>query len=190
MLDSLDLFDRELFLSIHHFRNVVLDFIMPWITNRWVWIPLYALLLLLVYKSYGKKLVWIVPAIVVLIIISDQGANLMKNGFKRPRPCHQVAISEQVVTPLGCGGPYGFVSGHASNSMALATFLFLLTFTHGGLRAQRKWWILLFLWAAIVAWSRIYVGVHYPFDVLLGATFGALCGLLMYLLIRKKITHE
>src|ERR1044072_2912547 len=109
MLDELLKLDSDLFLSIHHVRNGFLDFIMPVFSNRWIWIPLYAFMALRVFRYYGPKTVVIALSIGLMILVSDQGANLFKNGIKRPRPCHNTELlsTNTIVTPDGCGGPYG-----------------------------------------------------------------------------------
>ncbi|HTF03509.1 MAG TPA: phosphatase PAP2 family protein [Bacteroidia bacterium] len=185
MLEELIRLDQELFVDIHNARNGFLDFLMPVITNRWVWIPLYLFFAWWLSRKYRAKTIVILLAAGLMIFISDQGANLFKNNVKRPRPCHNTELLKEhtVITPNGCGGPFGFFSGHATNSFALAMFMFLLV-----LRTKiENWkpWLLLFFWGIMVCWSRIYLGVHYPGDVLCGALFGMLVGGLTYLALVK-----
>jgi undecaprenyl-diphosphatase len=189
MLESLNNFDHNLFLSIHHWRNSLLDEAMPLITGRWLWIPLYALLLFLLWKRFGKQTIMILGMIIVLTIACDQSANLLKNNVCRLRPCHDPSISAQVITPVGCGGNFGFVSSHASNTFGLATFLWLIAGIKKGVRPVRKrWpWSLLFLWSLLICWSRIYVGVHFPFDLICGCLVGALWGIILFILYQKVI---
>jgi undecaprenyl-diphosphatase len=185
MLEELIRLDQELFVDIHGVRNGFLDFIMPVLTNRWVWIPLYLFFAWWLFRRYKAKTVVIILAAGLMILISDQGANLFKNNVKRPRPCHDTELLKEhvIITPNGCGGPFGFFSGHATNSFALALFMFLLV-----LRTKTEnWkpWLLVFIWAIMVCWSRIYMGVHYPGDVISGALFGMLVGGLVYLALVK-----
>ncbi|CAN5846388.1 phosphatase PAP2 family protein [soil metagenome] len=189
MLEALNNFDHSLFLTIHHCRNGLLDVIMPYITGRILWIPLYAFLLFLLWKRFGKQTIMIAGMIIALTILCDQSANLLKTNVKRLRPCHDPAITEQVITPVGCGGNYGFVSSHASNTFGLATFLWLITGITKGFRpVKKRWtWSLLFSWSLLICWSRIYVGVHFPFDLLVGCLIGAFWGIILFLLYEKFI---
>lgn len=188
MFDYLNQLDHTLFQSIHHWRNPLLDACMPWVTNRWVWIPLYAFFAFLLWRRFGKQILLIIPVVALLILASDQSANLLKNSICRPRPCYDATL-ENVITPLGCGGHYGFVSGHAANSFAIALFLWLLSGPVKGFAASRnrKAWLLLFPWALLVCWSRIYMGVHFPFDLLGGCLVGAFWAIVFYLLYQKVI---
>ncbi|MEO5642786.1 MAG: phosphatase PAP2 family protein [Bacteroidia bacterium] len=189
MLESLNNFDHSLFLTIHHCRNGLLDVIMPYITGRILWIPLYAFLLFLLWKRFGKQTIMIAGMIIALTILCDQSANILKTNVKRLRPCHDPAITEQVITPVGCGGNYGFVSSHASNTFGLATFLWLISGITKGFRpVKKRWpWSLLFFWSLLICWSRIYVGVHFPFDLLVGCLIGAFWGIILFLLYEKFI---
>lgn len=121
------------------------------------------------------------PFVVIVIILADQiSVNLFKEVFLRLRPCHNPEIKDLVHTINGaCGGKYGFVSSHASNTFALAVFV-------GSVFKKQVEWMLftMFLWAAIVSYSRIYVGVHYPGDVLVGALLGSLIGFLIWITLR------
>lgn len=185
MLDDLLRMDMDLFLSIHHTRNAFFDFIMPWFSNRWIWIPLYIFLAYRVFKAYNVKALIIVLAVALMILIADQGANLFKNNVQRPRPCNnpELLIQGAVITPNGCGGPFGFFSGHAANSFALAVMLILLMRRNN--IDRWKPWLWMFAWAIMVCWSRIYMGVHYPGDLLAGAIFGSSVAGIIYILLVK-----
>jgi undecaprenyl-diphosphatase len=120
-----------------------------------------------------------------MILVTDQVTNLFKYGFQRMRPCHLAEIIDGMrLVREGCGGRYGFFSGHASNTMAAAIFIGLT------LKNRFKYLIyILIVWAFLMAYSRVYIGVHYPLDIVMGMTFGLLTGYSFYrlnlFLIRK-----
>ena len=153
------------------------------ITNKLTFIPLYGFLLFLIFKKFGwKPLLLMVLVIVAMITFTDQITNVFKDGFMRARPCRADGVSDLARFVAERCGKYGFFSGHSSNSMAAAVF--------GGLILRpyfkRLIFILLF-WSFVVAYSRIYVGVHYPLDIICGMAFGALSGFLFYRLSKYLI---
>lgn len=167
--------DSQLFLFLNGLHADWLDPVMVSITEMWPWIPLYGLLLFMVFRQYGKRGWWILLAVALVILCSDQlSAHVCKPLFHRLRPCFNPDLEGLVYLPKGLpGGRYGFVSSHAANTFAVATFL---TMT---LRKQWRWigWVLCG-WAFISSYSRIYVGVHYPGDIVAGAVLGILIGLI------------
>jgi undecaprenyl-diphosphatase len=183
MIEAINKFDHQLFLLIHQWRNLFLDETMPFITSKWIWIPLYAILIYLIWRRFGNQTITIIFTISVLILLSDQTSNLIKNEVARLRPCHDPTLQQLITTPAGCGGFYGFVSAHAANSFALATFLFLLSAAQKGFSnvKKRRLWALLFPWALLICWSRIYMGVHFPFDLLGGCFIGAFYASILYM---------
>ena len=126
----------------------------------------------------------LVVVIAAMITFTDQVTNLFKDAFQRARPCRAEGVKDIMRFVAERCGKYGFFSGHSSNSMAAAVFAGLL------LKSQYKYLIfILLLWSAIVAYSRIYVGVHYPLDIICGMAFGAISGWLFYrlqALLRKR----
>ncbi|CAM3442410.1 phosphatase PAP2 family protein [Aequorivita lipolytica] len=178
MLDQLLNYDTELFLFLNNLGNTSWDGFWRFVTEKWSSIPIYAILLYLIYKNYGWKGTLVIMVCVALMITAtDQIANLFKHGLERPRPCQVEALKATMrYVADGCG-KYGYFSGHAASSMAAAVFL--------GLSLQ-KWYkylpFLLLAWAVVTAYSRIYLGVHYPLDVVSGMAFGGLTGWLFYLL--------
>ena len=180
MIDKLIGYDQELFLYLNNLGNSSWDHFWLVITDKLTFIPLYAILLYLLYKRYGlKSLIIFVVVVALMITFTDQVTNIFKRGFARPRPCRAERIMEYARFVAERCGLYGFFSGHSSNSMAAAVFAGLM------LRPYYKRLIyILILWSFVVAYSRIYVGVHYPLDVVCGLTFGVLAGLLFYKLAK------
>ncbi len=178
MLDELLKYDTEFFLFLNNWGNSSWDGFWLFVTEKWSSIPIYAFLLYLIFKNYGwKGTLVILVSVALMITATDQIANLFKYGIRRPRPCQVAELKDQMrYVADGCGR-YGFFSAHAASSMAAAVFL--------GLSLQ-KWYkylpFLLLIWAVITAYSRIYLGVHYPLDVISGMAFGGLTGWLFYLL--------
>jgi len=186
MIETLLQLDSDLFLYLNNLGSEPFDRLWLLITNKFTFIPLYALLLFLIYKHIGlKPLLFLMVLIALMITFTDQITNLFKSGFMRPRPCRAEAIMDQVRFIAPRCGRYGFFSGHSSNSMAAAVF--------GGLLLRPYYNKLIFwliLWSLIVAYSRIYVGVHYPLDIICGLSFGAFAGGLFYLLAQKLILRR
>lgn len=144
------------------------------IAGKLEWIPLYIILLLLIIVRFKKQSAWIILAIIVLITLSDIiSTRLIKDIVERYRPSHNPELEGLVhLVKNYHGGNYGFVSSHAANTFALATFVSLLF--------KNKWLSGgLFIWAGIVSYSRIYLGVHYPGDILAGACLGILLAILV-----------
>ena len=181
MLDTILSKDIELLIYLNNLGTVQWDSFWLVITNKFSAIPLYLVLLFFTYKKYGLKKMFIVLLFVtILIFISDQTSNLFKYGFKRLRPCHDENISHLIrLVKDSCGGKYAFFSAHAANAMAIAVFFGLL------LKTELKYvFSIIVLWTLLVAYSRIYIGVHFPLDVLTGMFFGAFYATIIYKLFK------
>lgn len=173
-MNAINNLDHELFLFLNGLHVGWLDPVMTFISSEMGWIPFYVILLYLVFKKLGwKGLLFVVIGVVVLITCSDQlSSHVFKPVFHRFRPCHDPLIQDLVHLPNGhCGGQYGFISSHACNTFALASFITLIM-----KRFYKKIGLLMFIWAALVSYSRIYMGVHFPGDVLCGAAVGMILG--------------
>tara|TARA_B100001173_G_C16019689_1_gene561439 strand:+ start:1274 stop:1789 length:516 start_codon:yes stop_codon:yes gene_type:complete len=154
-----------------------MDTVQYWISNKYIWIPLYVLLLIFIILHYKKKSIVIVLMMVGLITVCDQSSQFFKYGVGRYRPCRTESAHQPKPHLVNdhCGGKYGFYSAHASNSFAIALFIgYLLT---PFARNSKKY---LLVWAAVVAYSRVYLGVHYPSDIIVGSFMGLLYGWLFY----------
>lgn len=176
MIDFLNTLDTSLFLSINGCHYSSFDGFMIFVSGKLSWLPLYILLLYLIIRQYKWKSVLVLAFIGLLILTTDQlSVHAFKNTFQRLRPCHNEELKLLVHTVKGCGGQYGFVSSHAANSFGLVVFIGLL------LKKSHNWLLpILLLWGILVAYSRIYLGVHYPGDVLGGALLGAGIGWVIF----------
>lgn len=180
VIETLESWDQALFKLINGAHFEFGDILMPLISNKFVWIPLYALMLYRLIKYTPYPWWHTVLAIILLITISDQLASgFLKPAVARLRPCYEPALDGMVHLLKGCGGKYGFASSHASNSFAIAFFVNYL------LKDKFKYMKWLIAWAALVAYSRIYLGVHYFGDVLVGALIGWLAAFLALNLLSK-----
>ncbi len=165
--------DTALFLFLNGLHHPVSDFLFFWISNKYIWIPLYTYLAWYLFTRERKDFFVLLISVALAITISDQLAStVLKNLVMRPRPCHEASLSGLVHTVYGhCGGLYGFVSSHASNAFALCAFM--LTLMKG---ARWKFRYYLVFWACLHSYSRIYLGVHYPGDIIGGALVGLSSG--------------
>lgn len=185
MIEQLLKYDTELFLLLNNLGSTPWDGLWLLITSKYTFIPLYVLLLFLLYKKYGLKSLLVFAVVVALMIaFTDQITNVFKRGFQRPRPCGEADLIDQMRFIAVRCGKYGFFSGHSSNSMAAAVFAGLMLKPY----YKNLIFILLF-WSAVVAYSRIYVGVHYPLDIVCGLTFGAISGFVFYKLAKYLLNR-
>ena len=188
MIELIKSLDIALLDLINGTGRPFLDPIMIFLSNKYVWIPLYVYLIFILYIDYSKHF-WI-PLLFILIslTLSDQfTSSFMKPYFQRLRPCLDGNINIVIEIVKGCGGKYGFASSHAANSMGLATFYLMM------LKRKKMLGYCILTWALLVGYSRVYLGVHYPGDIMVGFLVGSFFGYLCYLtcrLVLKRLSYS
>ncbi|MEX0274978.1 MAG: phosphatase PAP2 family protein, partial [Flavobacteriaceae bacterium] len=183
--DQLLQLDNELFLFLNNLGTPTWYGFWMFMTQKLNSIPLYAALLWVSFKQLGpKKTLLMLVTVALLVLATDQLTNFFKHGIARLRPCYDVSVNQVMrLVKDGCGGRYGYFSGHSSNSFAVAVFFISL------LRPKKIWLPVLLVWASLVAYSRIYIGVHFPLDVVTGIMAGSFFGWLfakLYVLMAHK----
>lgn len=186
MFEALVDIDTQLFRWVNGHHCTVLDWTLWGVSQHWAWMVVLLLFFALVTLRREPRRWWLVVAAVGLcFLLADQGSvHLFKDTVCRLRPCH--ALDDVRLFHTSCGGQYGFVSSHAANAFAIAAFLWLRY------RKQSVWGaVLIVVWAVATSYSRAYLGKHYPADLVCGALFGVLIGLIVWQIARlleKKIT--
>lgn len=186
-MDKIISYDQELLIFLNNLGSESFDAFWLIITKLSAWIPLFILLLYVLFKKVGmKQLGLILVVLAFLILCTDQTSNLFKYSVERLRPCFEPGVMEYIRI-VKKGGMFSFFSGHATNSMGATVFLVLI------LRRYYKYTSLLFLFPILFAYSRIYLGLHYPLDIIVGYLFGAIYAILffkIYLYFERKYFSE
>jgi undecaprenyl-diphosphatase len=175
MLQTLKQLDVALLKYINStLSNPLFDAIMPWLRESWFWLPLYLFFLVFAIVNFRARSAWWIAGFIVSVSSSDIiSSRVFKEVFQRIRPCRDPEVLPQIVLRLqNCSGGYSFTSSHASNHFAMAAYVF---FSLAAV-APVKYRSAMFVWAAAVSYAQVYVGVHYPADVLAGALLGSLIG--------------
>lgn len=182
MLQQIINLDQEVLLWIHrHLHGTVSNAIIPFLRKPLFWLPLYLILIGYFIRLWRVKAYIPILCLGVCVGVADfLSVHLFKNYFKRLRPCHSLDDVPGFDLLVNCGGQFGFISSHATNHMAMAVFLFLLTRKRWG-----RWSYLWIFWAILIGFAQVFVGVHYPLDVLVGFLFGGVIGLAFYQLMNN-----
>ena len=181
-MEEIILEDKQAMIFLNNLGSSTFDPFWILVSEKWFWIPLYVIFLYFLYKNFNKKSLFYILLFVALgITASDQIANIFKFGFERLRPCHDPSL-EGLLREVKCGGKFGFYSAHSSNSFFVATYLTILL----GKKIKQLPYFL-FVWAAIVAYSIVYLGMHFPGDIIIGAIMGILLALFFGILAKKVI---
>jgi len=175
MIEQVLQFDTELFLKIHlGLSNGFFDWLMPLMRNRFFWSPLYLFIVIFCIKQYKKQGFYIIGMILFTFAMGDLIASrLIKPFIARVRPCNNIDLQNYIIHRVPCGSGLSFPSAHATNHFAIAVFLICVFYA--------RWKPILpigLVWAAIISFAQVYVGVHYPVDVTVGALLGTTIGLL------------
>lgn len=179
MLEKAIALDKSLFVYLNGLGSEPFDALWLLITKQTTWIPMFAFLAYLIYIKLGwRQTLFLGLFIGALITLTDQTANVFKYGFERLRPCNDPEI-KSVIRIVKDSHSFSFFSAHAANSLGAVTFLFLI------FREQYRYFAFFFLWPLIYAYSRIYLGLHFPGDILTGYTVGTIYAFLVYYLYNK-----
>lgn len=180
MVEFLVKVDQDIFLFLNGLHTNWLDSFMFWISGKKEWFPFYLAIIVFIIYHFKWNSIAVLIAIGITILLADQTTSgFMKPFFERLRPSHEPLLNGLVHHVNNYkGGQYGFASSHAANTFGLATFLWLL------FKSRYKWIGWMFVWALIVSYSRIYLGVHYPGDIIVGGLVGILSGLVSFKLLQ------
>lgn len=168
--------DQSLLLFLNSFHNSFWDKAVTLFTSSEIWIPFYLLIVYVIIKTYKRNSIYILILIALSIVVSDQFSGLIKNSVQRLRPTHDPILGNLVHNIYNRGGLFGFFSGHAANTFTVAMIL-------AKLFKDRLFSFVIFVWAIFVSYTRIYLGLHYPGDILTGWIWGILSGLAFYQLM-------
>jgi len=176
--------DKKIFVFINTgMANPVMDLVMPFMRNAVNWAPLYLFVVLFFVSNFGKKGWWWVLFYILTVTFTDSaGTYIFKHNIDRLRPCKDPYFSHHVRLLLSyCSSGHSFVSNHAANHFGLATFFYFTCKKWLG-----KWALAAFFWAFSIAFAQVYVGIHYPTDILAGSLLGIILGIFTSKIYKKR----
>lgn len=176
VIQTISDWDKSAFLFLNSQHNNLMDYVMTLFTLTPVWLLFYGVTLYVIVQKYGRKSIPVILSLALIILFSDQIAGLLKHSIMRLRPSNDPAVAPLTHVFFKSGGLYGFVSAHAANAFSFATFSALLF-------RSRGYAIFIYPWACLISYTRIYLGVHYPGDILGGALLGILVGIGIFKLL-------
>lgn len=184
MIEQIIQLDHQLFFAINNgLSNFFFDWLMPILRNKYVWIPLYIFIIAFSIKKYKIKGVYLVLFLSATAGFADfTSAKVMKPAFERLRPCNDEALKDRVIARVGCGSGKSFPSTHATDHFAIAVFLISIFY-----KRWRPMLSLGILWAASISFAQVYVGVHFPLDITVGALYGSLIGYIFASLYNRYV---
>ena len=174
--------DQSLFYQLNsEWTNAFFDWLLPVWRNKYFWLPVYLFIILFSIFNYGKKSYWFVLFLVASVGTADfVSSQIVKKTIKRVRPCNDTSL-DQVRSLVSCGSGYSFTSSHAANHFAVSYFLFATL----GFRFRKiRGWLI--AWAASVSYAQVYVGVHFPIDIISGMILGVLISKIFVWFYRKS----
>jgi undecaprenyl-diphosphatase len=175
-METIKQLDQSLLLFLNSLHNSFWDKAVTIFTSTEIWIPFYLLIIYFIVKTYKRNSVYILILIGLSIAVSDQFSGIIKHLVERPRPTHDPVLGNLVHNVYNRGGAFGFFSAHAANTFTLAII-------SARLFKNQIFTIMIFLWAILVSYTRIYTGLHYPGDILTGWIWGILAGWAFYQLM-------
>jgi undecaprenyl-diphosphatase len=185
MLEKLIELDRELFVYLNDMQSPFWDAVMIFASDKYVWVPFYLGVIAYVIWRYKRQSIPMLLLAILTIALADSiTSGIFKPYFARLRPCHDASLSEVINIVAGCGGKFGFMSSHAANAFGFAVFFNLILSDRYAIFK-----VILVVWAVVVSYSRIYLGVHFPGDVVGGAIVGSFAAYvcsLGYAIVLKK----
>ncbi len=176
IIQTISEWDKSAFLYLNSYHNDLMDYVMTLFTFTTTWLLFYGTTLYIIIRKYGRKSVPVIISLVLIILLADQLSGVIKHLVMRLRPSNDPVIAPLAHVFFSKGGLYGFVSSHAANAFSFAAFSSLLF-------RNRRYTIFIYPWACVIVYTRIYLGVHYPGDILGGIVLGSLVGWSIYRLL-------